>query len=73
MRNLNDPQEFYINLRARVSKRLLIDKCDEVLESVRAGYKKALQDEMVVLSRAENKRLLKQVAQELFEEVIKKL
>lgn len=71
--NPNELQNFYFNLKARVAKRLRQDKSAEVLELVQAGYKQALNKELLILSRAENERLFKEVAKELLEELIEKL
>ena len=65
---------FYVNLQKRMLQRVQSAKVDDqIFEVVQRAYEKALDEENIVLSRPERKRLLSQILKLVLEDMIKKL
>ena len=65
---------FYVNLQKRMLQRVQSAKVDDqIFEVVQRAYEKALDEESIVLSRPERKRLLSQILKLVLEDMIKKL
>ena len=64
----------YANLQIRMLQRLQAAKIDDqIFEVVQKAYEKALDEESIILSRPERKRLLSQMLKLVLEDMIKKL
>jgi len=68
------PPYNYFTLKTKVLKDLRTARADDALiELLRKSYGGVLNNENLVLSRSENERLFKQIAKEMFEELLKKI
>jgi hypothetical protein len=63
----------YFNLKERIYKKVSEDVNDQILDMVMKAYENALQEENVVLSRPERKRLLSQIMAMVMDDMLKKL
>ena len=64
----------YVNLQKRMLQRVQSAKVDDqIFEVVQKAYEIALNEEGIVLSRPERKRLLSQILKLVLEDMIKKL
>lgn len=65
---------FYVNLQKRMLQRVQSAKVDDqIFEVVQKAYEQALNEENIVLSRPERKRLLSHILKLVLEDMIKKL
>lgn len=63
----------YHNLKERMYKKVSAQVNDKILEMMIKAYENALNDENIVLTRSERKRLLAQIAAMVMEDLLKKL
>ena len=64
----------YVNLQKRMLQRIQAAKVnDQIFEVVKQAYEVALNEEGIVLSRPERKRLLSQLLKLVLDDMIKKL
>ena len=62
----------YHNLKERMYKKVSANVNEQILEIIVKAYEKALDEENIVLSRPERKRLLSQITKMLMEDWLKK-
>jgi len=63
----------YHNLKERMFKKVNTNVNHQILVSLQNAYEKALNEENVVLSRPERKRLFSQIVKMVMEEMLKKI
>ena len=63
----------YHNLKERMYKKVSAQVNEKILEMMIKAYENALNDENIVLTRSERKRLLAQIAVMVMEDLLKKL
>ena len=63
----------YHNLQERLYKKVAAQVNGQILEIMIKAYENVLNDENIVLSRPERKRLLSRIANMVMEDVLKKL
>jgi hypothetical protein len=63
----------YDNLKERMYKKVSANVNEQILEVIVKAYENALNEENVVLSRPERKRLLSQIVKMVMEDILKKL
>lgn len=63
----------YHNLKERMYKKVSANVNGQILEIMVKAYEKALDEENVVLSRPERKRLLSQIVKMVMEDLLKKV
>lgn len=63
----------YHNLKERMYKKVSAQVNEKILEMMIKTYEDALNDENIVLTRAERKRLLSQITKMVMEDVLKKI
>lgn len=64
----------YVDLSNRIVRRLKSAKIQHrIVEALQQSFDVAIAEEQVVLSRAERKRLLAQISQQVLEDLLKKL
>ncbi len=63
----------YHNLKERMYKKVSANVNEQILEVIVKAYEDALNEENVVLSRPERKRLLSQIVKLLMDDMIQKL
>jgi hypothetical protein len=63
----------YENLKERMYKKVLVKVNEQIREIMVRAYENALNEENVVLSRPERKRLLSQIVKMVMEDILKKL
>ena len=63
----------YHNLKERMYKKVSAQVNEQILEMMIKAYENALNDENIVLTRSERKRLLAQIAAMVMEDLLKKL
>lgn len=63
----------YHNLKERMYKKVSVNVSEPILEIMLKAYEKALDEENVVLSRPERKRLLSQILKMVMEDLLKKV
>ena len=63
----------YHNLQERLYQKVSAQVNGQILEIMIKAYENALNDENIVLSRPERKRLLSQIARMVMEDMLKKL
>lgn len=63
----------YDNLKERMYKKVSANVNEQVLEIMVKAYEKALDEENVLLSRPERKRLLSQIVKMVMEDLLKKV
>ncbi|MFN8388630.1 MAG: hypothetical protein U0X92_19725 [Anaerolineales bacterium] len=63
----------YHNLKERMYKKVSAQVNEKILEMMIKAYENALNDENIVLTRSERKRLLAQIAAMVMEDLLKKL
>ena len=62
----------YHNLRERMYKKVSVNVNEQITEIMVKAYENALNDENVMLTRPERKRLLSQIVKMVMEDVLKK-
>ena len=62
----------YHNLKERMYKKVSAEVNEQIREIMVKAFENALNEENVVLSRAERKRLLSQITKMVLEEILKK-
>ncbi len=63
----------YHNLQERMYKKVSANVNEQILEIIVKSYENALNEENIVLTRPERKRLLSQITKLVFEDLFKKL
>ncbi len=63
----------YHNLKERMYKKVSANVNEQIFEIIVKAYEDALNEENVVLSRPERKRLLSQIVKMVMEDILKKL
>ncbi len=64
----------YVDLRKRMLQHVQsFNVNDQIFEVIQVAYEDALQEEHIILSRPERKRMLSQVLKSVLEDVLKKL
>jgi len=63
----------YYNLKERMYKKVSANVDEQILYILQTAYEKALNEENIVLSRSERKRLFSQIVKLVMEDMIKKL
>ena len=64
----------YVDLRKRMLQRVQSFKVkDQIFEVIQVAYEDALQEEHIILSRPERKRMLSQILKSVLEDMLKKL
>ncbi|MFN8463693.1 MAG: hypothetical protein U0X93_18215 [Anaerolineales bacterium] len=63
----------YHNLKERMYKKVSAQVNEQILEMMIKAYENALNDENIVLTRPERKRLLSQITKMVMEDMLKKL
>jgi hypothetical protein len=63
----------YFNLKERIYKRVSSNVNDQIFETMTRSYENALQEENIVLSRPERKRLLGQIMTMVMDDMLKKI
>ena len=63
----------YHNLKERMYKKVSAQVNEKILEMMIKAYENALNDENIVLTRPERKRLLSQITKMVMEDMLKKL
>ncbi|MEY2817585.1 MAG: hypothetical protein RL275_1048 [Chloroflexota bacterium] len=63
----------YQNIKERMYKRVSGATHDQILGILQSSYERALEEENVVLSRPERKRLFGQIVKMLMEDLLKKI
>ena len=62
----------YQNIKERMYKKVSDSVYDQILDILQSSYEKALDEENVVLNRAERKRLFNQIVKMLMEDILRK-
>jgi len=63
----------YHNLKERMYKKVSANVNEQILEMMMKAYENALDEENIMLSRPERKRLFSQIIQMVMEDILKKL
>ncbi len=63
----------YHNLQERMYKKVSAQVNEQILETMIKAYETALDDENILLTRPERKRLLSQITKMVMEDLLKKL
>ena len=63
----------YQNMKERMYKKVSRSAYDQILGILQNSYEKALDEESVILGRAERKRLFSQVVKMLTDDILKKI
>ncbi|NJN80469.1 MAG: hypothetical protein HC797_08345 [Anaerolineales bacterium] len=63
----------YRNIKERLYKNVSVNINDKIFDMMIKAYENALNEENIVLSRPERKRLLSQISKMIMEDMLKKL